>query len=361
MKTEDLETPALVVDWDVVERNLETMSGYCQSRGIKLRPHVKTHKSPFLASRQIQSGACGISVAKPGEAEVMVESGLTDILLAYPVIGKAKAGRVAALAERASLSTSLDSREAAEGLSLAARERGSMIGILVEVDVGFHRCGVQTPSEAFELARRVSDLTGLEFRGLMFYPGSYVNREDQEDRIAEVNRLIAEARDRLQSAGLPVPVVSGGSTPTARFSHRFPDVTEIRPGTYIFNDRNTVAQGAVSWTDCAAAVLVTVVSTAVPGRAIIDGGSKTFSTDPAVSGNGLGVIREDPDAVFEKVNEEHGYLNVERSSRRYRVGEKLTVIPNHICPTVNLHEEMFLTRAGVVDRVCPVSARGKIR
>jgi D-serine deaminase-like pyridoxal phosphate-dependent protein len=362
MTIHDLDTPALVIDLDKVDRNIARMADYCRRHNLKLRPHTKTHKMPGLAKQQVQSGASGITVAKLGEAEIMVDAGLDDLLVAYPIVGQPKARRLAALCERVRMTVALDSLESLEFVGQSTRERAVKAGILVEVDVGFRRCGVQDDQAALRLAQRVLDDPSLEFRGFLFYPGSFVTQETQEEHLAQVNQSLERLRDTFQKHGIAVSVVSGGSTPTARFSHRFSGLTEIRPGTYIFNDRSTLLRGAADLDDCAAGVLVSVVSRAVPGKAIVDGGSKTFSSDPCPAGNiGFGLIKEDPDAVFIAMNEEHGYLDISRSVRRYTIGEKLTVIPNHICATVNLHNEVFFTRGETLESVCPVAARGKIR
>ncbi|MFB3904272.1 MAG: alanine racemase [Acidobacteriota bacterium] len=362
MNTHDLDTPALVIDLDRVERNLARMADYCRQHHLNLRPHTKTHKMPGLARKQVELGASGITVAKLGEAEIMVEAGLDHILLAYPVVGQPKADRLAALCERADMTVALDSAESVDILATCTREQGVKAGILIEVDVGFHRCGVQDEQSALRLAGRILNSPSLDFRGFLFYPGSYVTREAHENQLGEVNAFLERLLGAFLRHGIPVKVVSGGSTPTARFSHRFSGLTEIRPGTYVFNDRNTWLHGAAQLDDCAAAVLVTVVSRAVPGKVIVDGGSKTFSSDPCLAGHtGFGLVKEDPDAVFVAMNEEHGYLDISRSDRKYAIGEKLSIVPNHICATVNLHDEVFFSRGVEVESACPVAARGKIR
>ncbi|MCS6816808.1 MAG: alanine racemase [Blastocatellia bacterium] len=364
MRIQDLETPAVLIDLDVMERNLTRMAEYCRRHGLALRPHTKTHKIPELAHRQIESGASGITVAKVGEAEVMSQAGLTDILIAYPIVGREKATRVAALAERTSLMVSLDSEEAARDISTSARERGVRVGLLVELDVGFRRCGVSRPEDAIALARVIQDLPNVEFRGLMFYPGHFMVPEPERRRLLEdVNARLLRFYEAFDRVDLPIAIVSGGSTPTAYLSHEFVGVTEIRPGMYIFNDRTMVGLGVARLEDCALSVLVTVVSTSVSGRAIVDGGSKTFSNDRyrAGDGRGFGLVREDPEAEVEALSEEHGHLDISRSSRRYRVGERLTIIPNHVCTVMNLHDEVYGVRGDRVEVVWRVAARGRVR
>ncbi|HSK64158.1 MAG TPA: alanine racemase, partial [Pyrinomonadaceae bacterium] len=257
-----LDTPALIVDLDVMERNLAAMADYCRRHNLHLRPHTKTHKVPELARKQIESGASGITVAKLSEAEVMIDAGLTDLLIAYPIVGPIKTRRLAGIAERATVSVSLDSEEAARGISAAMSERGTTVGILVELDVGFGRCGLADEANALRLAQTVASLPGLDFRGLMFFPGHFgVAPEVRAVLRKQVNAYLDRCLETFERAGLPVRVVSGGSTPSRYESDRFHGVNEVRPGTYIFNDRNTVGVSAASLADCALSVLVTVVST----------------------------------------------------------------------------------------------------
>src|SRR5262249_6475095 len=264
-----------VVDLDVLERNLSRMGDYCRSKSLRLRPHTKSHKIPELAKRQIASGAQGITVAKIGEAEVMLNSGITDILIAYPIVGKEKAENLAELAERADITVSLDSEEAARSISDEARNRNVRVGILVELDVGFGRCGLANGEELLALAQRIADLPGLAFKGLMFFPGHFqVGKEERARLLTGVNGLLTDVMKRFEQAGLAIQTVSGGSTPTALEGHLFHGVNEIRPGMYIFNDRNMMGIGVARLEDCALSVVTTVVSTSVSGRAIIDGGSK---------------------------------------------------------------------------------------
>ena len=360
----ELETPAVVVDLDVMERNLARMADYCRTHQLFLRPHTKTHKIPELARRQIASGATGITVAKISEAEVMLDAGITDILIAYPIVGAAKAERLAAIAERAGITVSLDSEEAAVAISSAVSRRGAKVGILVELDVGFHRCGITNEHDALELAKNIASLTGLEFKGLMFFPGHFgVGPEERAAMRNEVNRFLSRTLEAFAADGLPISIISGGSTPTGSEGALFRGVNEVRPGTYIFNDRNTVGVSAATLDDCALSVLVTVVSASVPGRAVIDGGSKTFSSDryQAEDGRGFGLVKEDHAAEIERLSEEHGHLNITRSNRHYKVGDRLSVIPNHVCTTVNMHDEIYGVRRERVEAVWRVEARGKVK
>jgi D-serine deaminase-like pyridoxal phosphate-dependent protein len=360
----DLETPAVVVDLDVMERNLSRMAEYCRGTKLRLRPHTKSHKIPELAKRQLAHGAQGITVAKIGEAEVMLEAGITDMLIAYPIIGQGKAKRLAELATRANITVSLDSVDVARAISKETSKTGARAGILVELDVGFHRCGVTTEHEALTMARTVADLPGLEFQGLMFFPGHLqVPAEQRAELRVGVNDFLERSLAKLEAAGLAAPTVSGGSTPTAREGHLFTGVNEIRPGMYIFNDRNMMGVGIAGVEDCALSVVTTVVSTSVPGRAIVDGGSKTFSSDRHLAGDGkgFGMVKQDDAADLEQLSEEHGHLNISRSTREYRVGERLAIIPNHVCSTVNMHNQIYGARGEQVETVWEVAGRGKVR
>jgi len=360
----ELETPAVVVDLDVMDHNLSRMANYCREHQLRLRPHTKTHKIPELAKRQLAGGATGITVAKLGEAEVMLNAGITDILIAYPIVGPQKVARLTQIAERANITVSLDSEEAARVISAGASKHGTKIGILTELDVGFGRCGVRDEVELLALAKKIVSLPALEFKGVMFFPGHFGVDPDERSALRnQVNSLLDRVHEAFRREGLPLSVVSGGSTPAAYESHLFHGVNEVRAGTYIFNDRNTVGVSAAELSECALSVLVTVVSTSVPGRAMIDGGSKTFSSDryQADDGTGFGLVKEDPAAEIERLSEEHGHLNIQRSDRRYRVGDRLSVIPNHVCSTVNMHDEIYGVRGEQVECVWRVEGRGKVK
>jgi len=364
MLISNLDTPAVVIDLDVMDQNLLRMSEYCRNHQINLRPHTKSHKIPELAKKQIENGAVGITVAKIGEAEVMLNAGITDILIAYPIVGVEKTKRLAGISDRADVTVSLDSEEAARGISAAASRQGTTVGILVEMDVGFGRCGLVNENDVLRLAQKISLLPGLEFRGLMFFPGHFVVSSEQRSTLrVQVNDQLDRTLEAFERADLPVATVSGGSTPTGYESGLFRGVTEVRPGMYIFNDRNMVGIGAASVKDCALSVLVTVVSNSVSGRAIIDGGSKTFSSDRYLAGDrkGFGILKEDAAAVLEQFSEEHGHLNIQHSDRSYLVGDRLTIIPNHVCSTVNMHDEIYGVRNDHVETVWQVSGRGKVR
>ncbi len=364
MHIEELETPAIVVDLDVLEQNISSLADYCRRSHLDLRPHTKTHKIPEIARMQVQAGSRGITVAKVGEAEVMAAGGMEDILVHYPVFGRAKLERLACLARDRKIIVAVDSVVTAEAISRAAASVGSTIHLLVEFDSGLHRCGVESPELVETLALAITRLPNVTFAGISTFPGHiWSDPAQQAGPLAEVSGMIADIKARLQRSGLSCEIVSAGSTPIARNSHLIEGLTETRPGTYVFNDRNTAGVGACAWDDCALHVLVTVVSTAVHGRAIIDGGSKTFSSDRWLSGDktGFGRIVEHPDTEFTSMSEEHGHLDLGASAYSPKVGDRLTIIPNHVCPCVNMHDTIHFHRRGIVEGCCDVAARGKIR
>lgn len=362
MHISEIDTPALVVDLDVMEANLRRAQEYLSSHHVAFRPHMKTHKTPEIGRMQVKLGAVGLTCAKLGEAEVMADGGIEDLMIAYPIWGEAKLRRLTQLAERCRLTVVFDSPEVAEGIAAAARDAGQEIAALVEVDTGYGRCGVQPGPDLNALCRKVAETPGLVFRGLMTYQGFIAgSMAERETEMREEGDRIQEILDPLREDGLECQVVSGGTSPSLFVSHLAKPINENRCGTYVFNDRNMVASGAVTWADCALRVAVTVVSTAVSNQVIIDGGSKTFSSDRCSVWEGFGRVVEDPMLLFLKMNEEHGYVRRNTSTREHPVGERLHVIPNHVCTTVNMHDEMWVHRKGEVVDCWKIAARGKIR
>lgn len=363
MNLYDLDTPALVIALDVMERNLQRMADYATAHRLNLRPHTKTHKIPALGQRQVALGAVGLTVAKPGEAEVMLAAHAPEILVAYPTIGATKLARLTEVAKRTKLLMSLDSIEVAQQLSAAADAAKVDIGVLTEIDVGLGRVGVAPGPHLIELIQAVERLPGISWQGLAFYPG-HIKGLDTAGLAAidGVSQLLGDTIEELKRRGFAPRIVSGGSTPAWEHSHRMAGMTEMRPGTYIFNDRNSSSIGSCTPADCAASLIVTVVSTAVPGQVIIDGGSKTFSSDRlATGGDGFGAIDGLPDAVFTKMNEEHGFVDISRTGKSFRVGDKLRIIPNHVCVAVNLHEQIYGVRNETVETTWKVEGRGKLQ
>jgi D-serine deaminase-like pyridoxal phosphate-dependent protein len=358
---EELETPALLVDLDRMDANLDRAAAYSEKHGVALRPHIKTHKSPLLAREQLRRGAVGVTCATPFEAEVMSEV-TDDILVMYPPVGLQRASRLAQLAQRVRLTVALDSEKAVTDLAAAAVDAGSNVRVLVEIDAGMQRVGVQTPTEAIALARRVTDSPGLELAGMAFYPGHIRGPVGEHDaQLAELSRIVGTTRRAIEATGLAVETVSAGSTPTMWRTHEIEGVTEMRPGTYIFNDRTTADIGACTLDECALTVLATVVSTAVPGQAVIDAGTKALGREPirGATTDGFGCVWDHPDVIVKSMSEEHGILDLSRSTWRPRVGERVRVVPNHVCIVVHLADLVFGVREGAVVSSWPVAARGR--
>lgn len=351
MRTEDLDTPAVLVDLDRVERNLRRAQDYADRHGLRLRPHIKTHKLVRFARWQMDLGAHGITCQKLGEAECMAAGGIADILVTYNILGAAKLRRLAELHARVRMAVVADSREVVEGYAATFTDPGHRLRVLVECDTGAGRCGVQTPREALELARTVAAAPGLAFAGLMTF--------QPRDATAATEAWLAEARDLLAAAGLPPATVSAGGTPDLFRAAEIASATEYRPGTYIYSDRMQVAWGHGTLEDCALTVLTTVVARPTAERAILDAGSKVLAADTApVPGHGH--IREYPEAVIRGLSEEHAIVDVSACPHEPRIGERVRVIPNHVCPVVNLTDRVHLLRGDRVEEIVPVDARGRV-
>ena len=360
-RLEDLETPCALVDLDRLATNLDRMASYAVLHGLALRPHVKTHKSPRIAAEQMRLGAAGLTCATPRELEVMADVA-NDLLLAHPPVGGAKLSRVIALPREVRLSVALDSMLAIDALADAARAADRDVDVLVEVDLGMHRVGVQSAEEALALALHIRSRPPLRFAGVMFYPGHI--REHITQQEANLGRLRADVGrlvETLQRGGSAARVVSGGSTPAAWRMHEVTGVTEVRPGTYVYNDRTTAALGACAWEDCAFSVLGTVVSTAVPDQAVIDCGSKALGREPmrGAEGEGFGALIDRPDVVVTRMSEEHGILDLRHTTWRPRVGDQVRIVPNHVCVVVHLNDVIHGVRGDQVEARWPVAARGR--
>ncbi len=357
----DLETPCALVDLDRLSANLDAMASYTIVQGLALRPHVKTHKSPRIAAEQVRRGAVGLTCATPRELEVMAEVS-DDLLLAYPLLGEGKLARVMALPRHVRLTVGLDSMIAVDALAQAARRVDRDVRVLVEVDMGMHRVGVQSAEEALALAIHIRNSAPLEFGGVMFYPGHI--REHVDQQAAALQRLrddLGRLITLLGDASLPPRVVSGGSTPAAWRMHEVTGVTEVRPGTYVYNDRTTAMIGACAWEDCAFTVLGTVVSTAVPGQAVVDCGSKALGREPmrGTPGEGFGALLDRPEVVVARMSEEHGILDLQHTEWRPRVGDQVRIVPNHVCVVVHLNDTIHGVRGDQVESSWPVAARGR--
>jgi D-serine deaminase-like pyridoxal phosphate-dependent protein len=349
MDIDQVETPAAVVDLDVMEANILQMQKYMDEHGIDNRPHIKTHKIPEIAHIQVDAGAVGITCQKLSEAEIMAEAGIQDIFLPYNILGESKLDRLMELARRVTLSVTTDSSIVAQGLSDTAASAEMDLLVFVEFDSGLHRCGVQSPAEAADLARLIHQLPGLRFGGLMTYPSN-----------ENLDPFVRETKSLLKTDGIDVERVSGGGTLSAREAHTYSEVTEHRPGSYVYGDRYWMEQGVMPLETCALTVISTVVSRPTADRAILDAGSKSLSTD-SMGLEGHGFILEYPQTKLYNLNEEHGYLDVSSCTQKPDIGERVSVIPNHCCAVTNLFNHVIGVRNGQVEIVWPVAARGAVQ
>jgi D-serine deaminase-like pyridoxal phosphate-dependent protein len=337
------------------------MAGRARERGIRLRPHAKTHKTGFIARKQMDAGAIGLSVAKTAEAEVFAAAGFDDIFVAYPVVGTDKGRRLLVLSEHCRLSVGVDSVLGASTLAAAFAEAGQVLDVLLKVDVGLHRVGV-LPEHALSVARGIADLRGLRLRGVFTHAGHSYGAESV-DGVALVGasegRILVETAEALRAAGLSIEEVSAGSTPTAPHVMAIRGLTECRPGNYVFHDASQVALGTCAVEDCALTILATVVSVPDPRRAVVDAGSKTLSSDPLrPHAGGHGVILGHRSRV-QRLSEEHGVIDVEEGES-FRVGERVVILPNHACVVANLHDRLVGVRQGRIEIEIPVLARGRV-
>ena len=351
-RLEDLETPVPVIDIDVVERNLRKWQERCDKAGFANRPHIKTHKLVPLAKAQIDLGAKGITVQKLGEAEVMAEAGITDMLLTFNVVGSHKLERLADLARRTAIKVVADNASVLEGLSHAAALAGRDIEVLVECDTGAARNGVQNPQAAIALAQAIDGTPGLRFGGLMTLP-----KNGARDAMAG---FLDTAREGLTKSGLDVPAVSSGGTPDMWKDDGLDHVSEYRAGTYIYMDRMQIAAGSATADDCALTVLSTVVSVPTGDRAMIDAGSKSLTSD-LVGLEGFGEVRSLSGARVYNMSEEHGFLDISKVNDKPKVADLVRITPNHVCPVTNLFDRVVFVRGNEVLGAVKVDARGTVQ
>ncbi len=348
-----IDTPAVLIDLDVASRNIERFQHYADQHGLRVRPHIKTHKLPAIAEMQLAAGAVGITCQKVSEAEAMVAGSraITDVLITYNIVGAEKLAHLKALAGKVRLSVVADSRDVVDGLSGAFRSEPQPLTVLVECDTGANRCGVLTPEAAEALAAYIHASPGLVFGGLMTYPPTGGE--------AAVERFMEEAKSRIEARGIAVPVITSGGTPSMMHAAEAPVTTEYRPGTYVYNDRSLVSRGVCGWEDCALNVLATVVSVPAPNRATIDAGSKTLTSD-LLGLTGYGHVLGRDDIAIDQLSEEHGRL-VSQGPIGLAVGDKVRIVPNHACVVTNMVDAVVVTGDGrATPEKWPIVARGKI-
>jgi D-serine deaminase-like pyridoxal phosphate-dependent protein len=376
MQLSDLSTPQVLIDHTRAMNNIARTQALASAAGQRLRPHAKTHKSPVVARWQLDAGAIGIACAKIGEAEVFVDAGITDIRLPYPV-NPVNAPRLLALMDRAAISIIVDHADVARGWSDAMRRAGRTLDVLVKVDVGFHRCGIDPHGDALGFIQTVAALPGLNVCGLLSHAGHAYHAASENDLKAiadEEAATLADLRSRAAASGIALDDISVGATPTLRFSAGQKGVTELRPGNYVYFDRTQVALGAASLDDCALTVMATVVAKH-PGRIILDCGSKTLTNDQArgiIPSPGFGAVlagetdaldyaREIDEALtIERLSEEHATVKV-TGRTRLEPGDRVRVVPNHSCVVSNLVDVVRLVDGDRVIDTLPVAARGRIQ
>lgn len=360
----EVDTPALVVSEEILHNNISRMAAFAKSVGVNLRPHIKTHKTPQITRLQIAAGAIGITCAKVGEAEVMVhEAGVQDVLIAYPTVGISKFERLVALMDKARIIQAIDSLAAAQLLSRTMSNFDVHMDVSIEVNTGQNRSGVRHGREAIELAREVSRLPNLHLVGIMTHEGQANSAAPEEiEAIAtKAGEDMVETANAIRAEGIELEMVSVGSSPAAFYTPRVKGVSEMRPGTYVFNDNSALRYGLFGVEDMAARFVATVVSRPAEDRAVLDTGAKSLAMDPSNGHPGHGYIVGHPEAIIVKLSEEHGVVELPAGEAGFEVGDRVEVIPNHICPTVNLMDELLIARDGHIVDSWKIAARGKVR
>lgn len=353
----EIETPALLLDLDMLERNIRRMADFARQAGVNLRPHIKTHKCPAIAHRQMAAGAIGVTCATLGEAEVMVASGIRDLLISREVVGREKIARLAGLARHAEVKVVVDNPANVRDLSEAALAFGATIGVLIEVDVGQSRCGVPASSpECLALAQQIVSSGGLQFKGLQGYEGHVVlvkDRNQREEGAARANEAVVATREMIEREGIEVPIVTGGGTGTFDLTGKRQGITEIQPGSYATMDAS-YSDLVGDLFEPALTLLATVISRPAPDRAVVDAGSKSLSADygPARP-KGL------PGVEYRGGGDEHGVLTLGAGSLDLQVGDLVELYPSHGCTTVNLHERFYGIRNDHLEVVLGIAARGR--
>lgn len=352
MRVEDLDTPSVTIHLDRLEANISRVQSMVDARGIANRPHVKTHKIPAIGKMQIEAGAVGLTCQKLGEAEAFIRAGVTDdILLSFNIVGDRKTERLMELSSSIRrLAVVADNETVIDGLAEAGRRHGRDIPLLIECDTGFGRNGATTPERVLELARYAAGKPHIRLEGIMTFP----------NQAPGTNSFVDQTLELLRRNGVPISIVSGGGTPALMTMAQFPMMTEHRAGTYVYNDVMMMAAGFASLEQCAMHVRTTIVSTPTPDRAVIDAGSKVLTHERYYVEN-FGAVVEYPDAVVERLSEEHGVLDFSRSAKKPRIGEVVNIIPNHCCVVSNMVDEVFGIRGGFVEVEWPVAARGATR
>jgi len=358
MQLDDLDTPSLVVDLDRMERNIKRMVKFTRENDVNLRPHVKTHKSPGIAKMQLAAGSAGVCLQKVSEVEVFVANGIRDIFLTNEVVVPSKIERLARVAEKAHVGVAVDDTEVAKLTGKIFRDVGTEVDVYIDIDVGMGRCGAR-PEEAAALAQQVYREKNLIFKGLMGYEGHVIGNKTKKEQVkasADAMKGIVAAKKGIKKKGLDVEVVSVGSSVSTWNNAKHPDVTEVQPGMYVFNDHVLVDRGVATWDDLALTLVATVMSKPAEDRAVVDAGSKAFNFDTGLFPKSF--AREG--SVMEHMSEEHGWLRLAGEAKKLKIGDRMRFVPAHCCTMVNQHEEIYAIRGTKVEKVFPVLARGKM-
>jgi len=356
LKVEDIETPALLIDLDFMEKNLRTMREWLAGKNLKLRPHFKTPKTPVIAWGEIEYGATGVCAQKLGEAEVLVQAGIKDILITNQIVDPAKIERMMNLQRYSHIRIAVDNPVNARCLSETALRKNMKMEVLVEVDVGGKRCGVQPANETADLVRRLSEMRGVTFKGLQCYAGHLQMAEHTmglEKKMAEIRKVTERVditRDAIDDAGFDVEIVTGAGTGTHRYEYQH--YSEIQPGSYVLMD--ATYKPCAPWFDIALSLLATITSTPEPNRAVFDAGKKAISTD-----YGPPSLKDFKNAKCTIPSDEHGMVHFDESENHFNIGEKVEIYPSHLDTTINLHDKFYAIRDNEVEAIWPILARGK--
>ena len=358
MHKTELDTPALLIDLDIMEANIQTMANYFRTVNADLRPHVKTHKTPIIAHKQIAAGAIGVTCAKLGEAEAVIHAGIRDVLIANQVVGAQKIARLINLAKHSEIMVAVDNPENVQAISEAAAAKGATVRMLIEVNIGMDRCGVEPGEPTLKLAEQIRQSPNVVFEGLMGYEGHTVAKPIRSERdvaAREAMQRLVETKHYLEKHNVEIPIMSGGGTGTFNITGSISEMTEVQAGSYVLMDATYHnVEGVGDHFDCALSVLATVVSRPSSDRMIVDTGlkvlAKEFGIPQPVGVNGIEMTG---------LSEEHGTMQVSDENVSLKPGDKLEILPTHCCTTVNLHDRYYGIRNGIVESVWNIAARGK--
>lgn len=362
----DLDTPALIVNKAIMAENIARMAAKAQKWGVKLRPHTKTHRVPALAKLQIAAGASGITVAKVGEAEVMADNGLEDIFIANEIFGETKSNRLLAVHRKVLVAVGVDNQEQIESLAKTFNQEKRPLDLMIEIETGEDRTGVLTAAEALSLAQKIHQTPGLRLRGIFTHEGHTYGAQSKEECVKLFGKSqedVLAVANYLREHDIEVNEVSVGATPSLMHGEPLPGITEIRPGTYIFMD---AAQGNSinDYHQCALSVLATVVSMPTAERVVIDAGGKALTSFTRAPGSicetpGYGIVRGFDNLRLAKLYDEHGVINSAEANAKLKIGDKVSIIPNHVCPCVNLYDKLYLVEHDNVIEELAILGRGK--